>query len=257
MHKAEQFLGIIPARYASTRLPGKPLALIGDKPMIQHVYENCRRTLSQLYVATDDARVFDAVSAFGGNVVMTSDKHRNGTERCEEAARLIRTREKIEFDVVINIQGDEPFLDIQQIEDIKNCFVSPDVQIATLIQKVNDVSSLFDENEAKVVINNNFEAVYFSRSPIPFVRNAEKNSWTQRHVFYRHIGIYAYRVAVLSKLVKLQPAPLEKAESLEQLRWIENGYKIKCGLTQRKGTVCVDTPEDLKKANAFYKTLKK
>ena len=248
-------LGIIPARYESTRLPGKPLAMIGNKPMIQHVYERCHKALRFVYVATDDERIFDAVESFGGKVVMTSVHHQNGTERCAEAAKLVSMKEKTNFDVIFNIQGDEPFIDITQIRDLKKCFNSRDVQIATLIQQIDDPEHLFNENEAKVIVNPDSEAIYFSRSAIPFVRNAEKDEWPERHDFYRHIGIYGYRPGILLELVTLKPTPLEIAESLEQLRWIENGYKIKCGITQTTESICVDTLDDLNKANELYNKL--
>ncbi|NPA37091.1 MAG: 3-deoxy-manno-octulosonate cytidylyltransferase [Chlorobi bacterium] len=252
---SNKVLGIIPARYASTRLPGKPLAMIGDKPMIQHVYENCRKTLQYVYIATDDERIADAVESFGGKVVMTGAYHRSGTERCAEAAKLASAIEKVNFDVIINIQGDEPFFDSEQLNDIQKCFEDRDTQIATLVNEIENNDQIFDEKEAKVILDNDGNAIYFSRSPIPFLQGVEKDKWAETHTFYRQIGIYGYRPGVLLEIVQLAPTPLEKAESLEQLRWIENGYKIKCGITGIEETMCVDTPEDLEKANELYKKL--
>jgi len=250
-------LGIIPARYESSRFPGKPLSMIGDKPMIQHVYENCRKALGHIYVATDDERIYDTVRSFGGKVVMTSKNHSNGTERCAEAAMKISAEENENFDVIINIQGDEPFLDVNQIHDLLKSFESRDTQIATLIQKIDGNDVLFDIMNVKVAVNSNFEAIYFSRSPIPFLRNVDKNDWLKTHSYYKHIGIYGFRPGVLLEIVRLMPSPLEKAESLEQLRWIENGYKIKCEVTDATETISVDTPKDLEKANEIYSNMKK
>ncbi len=252
---SNKVLGIIPSRYGSSRFPGKPLAMIGDKPMIQHVYENCRKALSYVYVATDDERIFDAVQAFGGKVVMTSKNHANGTERCAEAAMLISAEENVNFDVIINIQGDEPFLDINQIHDLLRSFESRDTQIATLIHKIENKDDLFDIMNVKVAVNSENEAIYFSRSPIPFLRNVEKDEWLDNHSFYKHIGIYGFRPGVLLEVVKLMPSPLEKAESLEQLRWLENGYKVKCEISEVSETVSVDTPQDLERANEIYKQM--
>ena len=251
----EKVLGIIPARYESSRFPGKPLAMIGDKPMIQHVYENCRKALNYLYVATDDERIFDTVKAFGGKVVMTSKNHANGTERSAEAAMLVSSEENVNFDVIINIQGDEPFLDVNQIQDLLKAFESRDTQIATLVQKINDPEVLLDVMNVKVAVNTDFEAIYFSRHPIPFLRNVDKEKWLENHSYYKHIGIYGFRPGILLEIVKLMPSPLEKAESLEQLRWLENGYKIKCEVTESAESVSVDTPKDLEKANEIYKQM--
>jgi len=252
----EKVLGIIPARYESSRFPGKPLAMIGDKPMIQHVYENCSKALDYLYVATDDERIYDTVKAFGGRVVMTSKHHANGTERSAEAARLVSAEENVNFDVIINIQGDEPFLDVNQIRDLLKAFESRDTQIATLIQEIKDKDVLLDIMNVKVAVNSDFEAIYFSRHPIPFLRNVEEDKWLEKHSYYKHIGIYGFRPGILLEIVKLMPSPLEKAESLEQLRWLENGYRIKCELTESSESVSVDTPKDLEKANEIYKQMK-
>lgn len=242
-----KFIGIIPSRYASTRFPGKPLADMLGKPMIQRVYEQVQRVVDRLYVATEDARIETAVKAFGGNVIMTSKHHRSGTERCYEAFCEVDDG----YDVVINIQGDEPFIQPEQIELIKKCFLTPDTQIATLVNPFStdcDVEKdLFNPNSPKVVINQNKEALYFSRSVVPYIRGLENTKWTESHTFYKHIGLYAFRADVLREIVNLPQSPLELAESLEQLRWLENGYKIKVAITTCK-TQGVDTPEDMEKA---------
>lgn len=240
------FLGIIPARYASSRFPGKPLAMIGDKPMIQRVYEQAKKVLADVYVATDDNRIYDAVESFGGKAVMTSDKHRSGTDRCYEAYCNVSSK----ADVVINIQGDEPFIHEEQICEIMECFDDPATQIATLVRKFDPsqgFDALDDCTKPKVAIDNNRNALYFSRSVIPFVRNAEKKDWPSETAFYMHVGMYAYKAAVLAEITKLPQSSLEIAESLEQLRWLQNGYKIKTGLTD-KPTIGIDTPTDLEKA---------
>lgn len=240
------FLGIIPARYASSRFPGKPLAMIGDKPMIQRVYEQAKKVLADVYVATDDNRIYDAVESFGGKAVMTSDKHRSGTDRCYEAYCNVSSK----ADVVINIQGDEPFIHEEQICEIMECFDDPATQIATLVRKFDPpqgFDALNDCTKPKVAIDNNRNALYFSRSVIPFVRNAEKKDWPSETAFYMHVGMYAYKAAVLAEITKLPQSSLEIAESLEQLRWLQNGYKIKTGLTD-KPTIGIDTPTDLEKA---------
>lgn len=247
------FLGIIPARYGSTRLPGKPLAMIGDKPMIQHVYENCLKALEHVYVATDDQRIVEAVEAFGGKAVMTSENHTSGTDRCAEAANKVIGQTGVKFDVIINIQGDEPFFDSTQLLDIMKCFDAKDTQLATLVQEVQENAHIFDDKEAKVVMNTKGEAIYFSRSPIPFVREVDENDWSAKHTFYRHMGIYGYRLDILNEVVQLPVSSLEKAESLEQLRWIENGYRVKCGITEIEETMAIDDAADLEKANELYK----
>lgn len=247
-----KFIGIIPARYASTRFPGKPLALLGGKPMIQRVYEQVKETVDRVCVATDDERIEAAVKAFGGNVVMTSDQHRSGTDRCEEAYQKVREP----FDVIINIQGDEPFIHPEQIETIKRCFEDESVDIATLVKPFaadgDFESTLFNPNSPKVVVNKRMEAMYFSRSIVPYIRGKKYTEWLSAHVFYKHIGMYAYRADVLKEITALPPSSLEIAESLEQLRWLENGYKIKVGITEQE-TIGIDTPEDLEKANLLLK----
>ncbi|HZL08683.1 MAG TPA: 3-deoxy-manno-octulosonate cytidylyltransferase [Prolixibacteraceae bacterium] len=242
------FIGIIPARFQSTRFPGKPLALLGGKPIIQWVYENAEKALENIYVATDDERIYQAVEAFGGKAVYTSANHQSGTDRCAEAA--LKVAEKLKFDVVINIQGDEPFIRPEQIESLKACFNSPEAEIATLIRPVLNVADVSNINRPKVVINKNQEAMYFSRSPIPFVRDSPPEEWLSRNAFYNHIGMYAYRFDILLELTKLPVGILEKAESLEQLRWLENGYRIKTAQTQFEN-IGIDTPEDLEQAREF------
>ncbi len=246
-------VGIIPSRYSSSRLPGKPLAIIGNKPMVQWVYENCKKSLEHVFVATDDQRIIDAVEAFGGKAVMTSVDHTSGTDRSAEAANNIKEKYGLDTDVVINIQGDEPFFDPTLLEDIKKSFDNQDTQIATFIQEVTELDQITNPGEAKVVLNNKNEAIYFSRSPIPYLRNIDQSEWLNHHTFYRHLGIYAYRIDTLKQIVKMEPSLLEKAESLEQLRWIENGVPVTCLITDMEEAICIDTPEDLAKANEFVK----
>jgi 3-deoxy-manno-octulosonate cytidylyltransferase (CMP-KDO synthetase) len=242
-----KFIGIIPARYASTRFPGKPLANMGGKPMIQRVYEQVVKTVENVYVATDDTRIEEAVKKFGGNAVMTSGRHRSGTDRCYEACCKVGEG----FDVVINIQGDEPFIQPEQIELLKSCFSDVETQIATLVKpfdKDGDFEKmLFNPNSPKVVLNNRSEAMYFSRSTVPYIRGVGYMEWLKNHTFYKHIGLYAYRADILKEITSLPQSSLEKAESLEQLRWLENGYKIKVAVTNVE-TIGIDTPEDLEKA---------
>ena len=245
-----KFIGIIPARYASTRFPGKPLADMLGKPMIQRVYERVEGTLDAVCVATDDPRIHDAVRRFGGNVVMTSDQHRSGTDRCYEAYQ----KQGEAYDVVVNIQGDEPFIHPEQIQTLKDCFADTHTQIATLVKPfqadADFESALFNPNTPKVVFNKQHEALYFSRSIIPYIRGEKYTEWLKTHTFYKHIGLYAYKAEALSEITQLPQSPLERAESLEQLRWLENGYKIKVGITQRE-TIGIDTPADMERALAF------
>jgi len=249
---ALHFTGIIPARYASTRFPGKPLAMIGTKPMIRLVYEKAASALPSVYVATDDLRISDAVKEFGGNVVMTSPEHRSGTDRCAEAATKIFDESRINPGVIINIQGDEPFIRPEQIHLLTECFEEESVNIATLIRKVDRDEDLFNPNHPKVVVSLVRDALYFSRSVIPFVRDAEKEKWTEKHVYYKHIGIYAYRYESLMKITALGQSTLETAESLEQNRWIENGYRIRTAVTPWE-SIGIDTPDDLEKAREHYR----
>ncbi|MDX9697641.1 MAG: 3-deoxy-manno-octulosonate cytidylyltransferase [Bacteroidales bacterium] len=240
------YVGIIPARYASTRFPGKPLADIKGKTMIQCVYEQASKALDHVYVATDDKRIADEVNRFGGKVVITSDKHQSGTDRLAEAIDIIHKSHSEKFDVVINIQGDEPLIKPQQIKEIQTCFDNPLTKIATLVKKIENNEDIFDINKPKVVINKKMQAIYFSRSPIPFLRNSNKEEWHVKQDFYKHIGMYAYKVKTLQELTELEQSPLEIAESLEQLRWIENGYSIYVAITKFE-SLGVDTPEDLEK----------
>ncbi len=246
-----KFIAIIPARYASTRFPGKPLADMGGKPMIQRVYEQVKRAVHDVWVATDDSRIFETVKAFGGKAVMTSTDHRSGTDRIQEAYSKIGE----DFDVVINVQGDEPFIQPEQIESLKECFNSKDVELATLVKpfkKEDGFDVLFNPNSPKVVINKENEAIYFSRSIVPYIRDAHHTEWLDKHTFYKHIGMYAYRVDVLKEITQLPQSLLEKAESLEQLRWIENGYRIRVGYTDVE-TIGIDTPEDMERAIKLLK----
>ncbi|MDD2559149.1 MAG: 3-deoxy-manno-octulosonate cytidylyltransferase [Bacteroidales bacterium] len=240
-----RFLGLIPARYASSRFPGKPLVQIKNKPMIQWVYEQARPWVDDLFVCTDDERIFSAVEAFGGKVIMTSSAHRSGTDRCAEASAKLEG----DFDVVINIQGDEPYIQGEQIQALKACFNKPETEIATLVKafKPQDgLQALLNPNSPKVVLNPKGEAIYFSRSVIPYLRNFPQDQWLEKNVFYKHIGIYAYKRSILAKLALLEASPLEQQESLEQLRWLENGYKISTALTQIENQA-IDTPEDLER----------
>ena len=239
-------LGIIPARYASTRFPGKPLADMKGKPMIARVYEAVEKCFDKVVVAADDRRVYDAVAAFGGNVVMTSTEHNSGTDRCYEAFRLMSEP----FDVVVNVQGDEPFIDPAQIELLKSCFADPATDIATLVvpfRKEGGMEDVENPNSPKVVLDADGRALYFSRSVVPFVRGVEREKWIEKQTFYKHIGLYAYRSRILEQITKLPQSPLELAESLEQLRWLENGLRIQTAVTDIE-TIGIDTPADLEKA---------
>ena len=244
-----KFVAIIPARYASTRFPGKPLANMNGKLMIQRVYEQVKKSVDEVYVATDDERIFKAVENFNGNAIMTSPLHRSGTDRCKEAYKKIG----IEFEVILNIQGDEPFVLPEQIDLLKACFSEKDVEIATLVKpfEVKDgLNALKNPSTPKVVLSDQSEAIYFSRSVIPYMRDVPQEDWMKHHIFYKHIGIYGYRANILNEITELTAGILEKAESLEQLRWIENGYKIKVGITTQE-TIGIDTPEDLENALKF------
>ena len=244
-----RFIGIIPARYASTRFPGKPLAMLGGKYVIQRVYEQVSRVLSNVVVALDDERIAAAVDSFGGKWVMTRADHKCGTDRCLEAYLKLGGGE----DVVINIQGDEPFVQPSQLEAIMHCFDDATTDIATLV-KPFDASRPFEElenpNSPKVVVDRQWNAKYFSRSVVPYVRNADKAKWPAVHQFYTHLGMYAYRAEVLKHITTLPQSALELAESLEQLRWLENGYNIKVGVTNVE-TIGIDTPQDLQDAELF------
>lgn len=244
-----KFIGIIPARYASTRFPGKPLAMLGGKPVIQHVYEKVAAVLEAAYVATDDERIYDVVKSFGGQVVMTRTDHKSGTDRIEEAIEKIGG----EWDVVVNVQGDEPFVAKSQLDTICHCFDDPTTQIATLGKPFESMEAVQNPNSPKIVVDNMGFAMYFSRSVIPYVRGKEKSSWLTHYPFLKHLGIYAYRKDVLRQVTQLPQSSLEIAESLEQLRWLQNGFKIKVGTTDVE-TVGIDTPQDLERAEEFLKT---
>lgn len=243
-----KFIGIIPARYASTRFPGKPLALLGGKPVIQHVYEKVAAVLEAAYVATDDERIYDVVKSFGGQVVMTRTDHKSGTDRIEEAIEKIGG----EWDVVVNVQGDEPFVAKSQLDTICHCFDDSTTQIATLGKPFESMEAVQNPNSPKIVVDNMGFAMYFSRSVIPYVRGKEKSSWLTHYPFLKHLGIYAYRKDVLRQVTQLPQSSLEIAESLEQLRWLQNGFKIKVGTTDVE-TVGIDTPQDLERAEEFLK----
>ncbi len=234
-------IGIIPARYESSRFPGKPLVDIGGQTMIQRVYHQAKHTssLSEVVVATDDERIYEHVKSFAGNVMMTKSSHQSGTDRCAEIVHNITG-----FDIAINIQGDEPFIDPQQIDLLVSCFENPSTEIATLVRKVETFDELTNENKPKVVLNKRGEAVYFSRQTIPFLRGEPIDNWLSKRPFYNHIGIYGYRVDILKQLSELPISDLELMESLEQLRWIDNGYKIQTALSTHTND-SIDTPSDL------------
>ncbi len=240
--------GIIPARYASTRFPGKSLAVIGGKTVIQRVYEQAVQAvkLDYVIVATDDEAIFKHVESFGGKAVMTSVAHKNGTQRVNEAAGMLDD----DFDVVINIQGDEPFIDPAKIDALAEVFADNAVEIASLYKRIDEDGDIFNENIVKVVMDNQYNALYFSRSALPFLRNIEKTKWIKSFDFYKHIGVYAYRRSVLKEIVDLQPSAIEKAESLEQLRWLSAGFKIKMVET-KSDSIGIDTYDDLRKAMEF------
>ena len=245
------FLAIIPARYASTRFPGKPLARLGGKPVIQRVYEQVAGVLDDAVVATDNERIRDAVRAFGGRVEMTSPDHRSGTDRCWEAY----CKQGPEYDVVVNVQGDEPFIRPSQLEAVKRCFDDPATDIATLVKpftEADGLDALENPNSPKVVLGSAGQALYFSRSVIPYLRGVPREEWLARHTFYKHIGMYAFRRETLYKVTALPQSALERAESLEQLRWLENGFRIRAGISDVE-TIGIDTPEDLAKAEEFLK----
>lgn len=237
-------LGIIPSRYASTRFPGKPLIDIGGETMIQRVYEQAKKasSLSEVVVATDDEKIFEHITSFGGNVVMTASSHESGTDRCAEVLEKING----DFDVVINIQGDEPFINPEQINQLFACFKDDKTDIATLIKKIDSEEELFNPNRPKVALDKNSFATMFSRNAIPQLINIAKSEWFTKQDFFKHIGIYGYRSIVLKEISQLPPSPLEIKERLEQLRWIENGYKIKVAITSFEA-IAIDTPSDLEK----------
>lgn len=240
------FLGLIPARYGSTRFEGKPLQDICDKTMIQRVYEKASQALETVYVATDDTRIADAVAAFGGKFIMTSARHENGTSRCLEAWDKIKKLEGDRFDVAINIQGDEPLLNPESVEHIKECFKDDSTEFATLVIPAKRKEDVADENGVFVALNAQMNALYFSRAVIPALRNFPRDQWFANHQYYKHLGMYAYTYSALSEFSKMPASALEMAEMLEQNRWIENGKQIKVGITPHE-VIAVDTPEDLER----------
>ena len=249
-----KFMAIIPARYASTRYPGKPLAILGGKTVIQRVYEQVKSVLNDVYVATDDERIYHAVTEFGGKAVMTRADHKSGTDRIEEAIEKIeesgKWNEESDNVVVINVQGDEPFIQPSQIETLMHLFDASETQIGTLGKPFESIEAIENPNSPKIVTDNRGFALYFSRSVIPYIRGKERDSWFGEYPFLKHLGIYAYRREVLAEITKLPMSSLEKAESLEQLRWLQNGYRIRVGLTDIE-TVGIDTPKDLTRAEEF------
>ena len=247
-----RYIAIIPARYASTRFPAKPLAILGGKPVIQRVYEQVAGVMDETVVATDDSRIYRAVTDFGGRAEMTSTDHRSGTDRCWEAY----CKHGGDYDIVVNVQGDEPFIQRSQLEAIKRCFDNPATDIATLVKPFSaedGLAALENTNSPKVVLDKEGRAIYFSRSVIPYLRGVDKSEWLSKHTFYKHIGIYAFRTDILRQVTSLPQSTLEKAESLEQLRWIENGYRIGVGISDIE-TIGIDTPDDLARAEQFLKT---
>lgn len=241
-------LAVIPARYASTRFPGKPLAKLGGKPIIQWVWESVSRTagVADAVVATDDERIMEAVERFGGRAMMTSNTHRSGTDRCGEVLRKMESA-GASYDVVINVQGDEPFTKQSQLQNLADCFADASTQIATLKTEIRSAEELLSPNNVKVICNAEGRAIYFSRHPIPYLRGVDQGEWLEKQKYFKHVGIYAFRAEVLKKVVGLPQSPLEVSESLEQLRWLENGYAISVRETER-ANIGIDTPEDLAKA---------
>ncbi|NDK56658.1 3-deoxy-manno-octulosonate cytidylyltransferase [Pontibacter fetidus] len=241
-------LGIIPARFASTRFPGKPLTDINGKTMIRRVYEQASASgLSEVIVATDDDRIYNHVLEFGGKAVMTAEHHQSGSDRCFEAYKLFDKP----YEYIINIQGDEPFIKPEQIDLVASCFNHPNTQLATLVKKITSEEELFNVNAPKVVLSNTGDALYFSRQAIPYCRNVPQDIWHKQHTYYKHIGIYGYRADILEQITQLPPSALELAESLEQLRWLENGFKITTALTEFE-TIGIDSPEDLEKVRDLF-----
>ncbi|MBK9636288.1 MAG: 3-deoxy-manno-octulosonate cytidylyltransferase [Bacteroidetes bacterium] len=244
----KKIVGIIPARYDSTRFPGKPLALIAGKTMIERVYEQAKKStsLQRVVVATDDNRIAETVRSFGGDVILTRTDHPSGTDRCAEALSKLDEH----FDAVINIQGDEPFIQPGQIDLLAGALAEENVDIATLVKIIRSHDELINENIPKVVIASNGDALYFSRQPIPFMKNFKTEYWLPQHNYYKHIGIYGYQASILPRLTQLQQGVLEKIESLEQLRWLEHGFNIRTRITEFE-TIAVDTPEDLQRAQQY------
>ena len=240
---------IIPARYASTRFPGKPLADIRGRSMIRRVYEQASksRLVREVVVATDDQRIADHVISFGGKVVVTSTEHPSGTDRCHEALQLMGGQ----YDYVINVQGDEPFIDPKQIDELAGVLQDGTIEIATQMIAIRSQADLFDRGEVKIVLNDRDEALYFSRMAIPYLKGVEEQAWHLHHTYYRHVGMYAYRRDILEKITRLPVSTLEQAESLEQLRWLQHGFSIKCVRTGFESH-CIDTPDDIERVLRIY-----
>lgn len=243
-------IGIIPARYSSSRLPGKVILDIGGKSMIQRVYEQASKAIDTVVVATDDSRVEHVVKKFGGLVVKTSSSHKNGTDRCREAVNKITADSNKKYDIIVNIQGDEPFIHPDQIKYVLSGFNDKTNQIVSLGKKIINKQELFDPNTTKLVINSDYQAIYFSRNPIPYMAGVDKNQWIKKHNYYKHIGIYGFRNDILDFISRLKPSALELAESLEQNRWLENGIKIGIKITKHD-SLSVDTAEDLEEAKKY------
>lgn len=243
-----KFAGIIPARFSSTRFPGKPLVIINGKTMIQRVYQQATKVLDHVCVATDDIRIKEEVLRFGGEVIMTSPNHQSGTDRCAEAIEILQHQKKFNFEVVLNIQGDEPFIQPEQLKKLMSCFNNSETQIATLVKPIHHNNDIFNPNYVKVVLDKNSRALYFSRSPIPYIRSKDNSVWVEHHSYFKHLGIYAYRTEVLKEITQLTQSSLELAESLEQLRWLENGFKIMAETTDLE-SISIDTPDDLDRLN--------
>lgn len=244
-----EFLAIIPARYASTRFPGKPLTMISGKTMIERVYEQSSKAFENVYVATDDNRIFEAVTSFGGRAVMTLTSHLNGTSRVLEAMTQIEKLRGTHCKYVINIQGDEPFIKPDQFKELIGCFTNPQIEIATLVKKITNSEDLFSPDIPKVVLDKNGKALYFSRTPIPYLRDFPTNKWIDNGQYYKHIGLYGYKRETLIEITEMAPSLLEQAENLEQLRWLENGIKIVTTQTLFE-SYSIDTPQDLEKLRA-------
>ena len=248
-------LVIIPARYASTRFPAKPLAMLGGMPIIEHVYRQASKAVADVVVATDDERIMSVVKGFGGRAVMTSAEHQSGTDRCYEALQKVGGN----YDVVINVQGDEPFIQPEQINALIGCFNDPATDIATMVKpfSVEDgIEALENPNSPKVVLSRNMKAIYFSRSVIPYMRGVERDEWLRHHTYYKHLGLYAFRSKTLGEVTALPQSPLELTEKLEQLRWLENGYVIGVAVTHTE-TIGIDTPEDLARAEEYLSKLQR
>ena len=248
-----KFIAVIPARFASTRFPGKPLSILGGQSVLQRVYNQVSKQLDNVYIATDDKRIYDHVISWGGNVIMTRSDHQIGTDRIEEAVEYLENNGQV-FDVVVNVQGDEPFIQPSQIKTLCDCFNDDTTQIATLgMTFEKNIKTISNPNSPKIVTDKKGFALYFSRSTIPLCRGVDPDEWPDTFPYMKHIGMYAYKREILREITSLPQSSLEKAECLEQLRWLENGYRIKVGKTLIE-TIGIDTPEDLKKAEKFLTT---